>query len=111
MVSREEQAYGSMHRAKRSETREFESLTVEAARKASSSPNLGLAEHRTNILMPPKSKEQDRPRAAAIMIHAVWSVSVTTEKGGYCPGGTEKPELGLELDMPEHELMNQERQN
>lgn len=99
-----------MHRANRSETRNFESLTVEAARKASSSPNIGLAVHRTNILMAPKSKEQDRPRAVAIMIHAVWSVSVTTEKGGYCPGGTEKPEveleLELELDMPEHELMN-----
>ena len=93
----------------------FERLTVEAARKASSSPNLGLTVHRTNILMPPKSKAQDRPRAEAIMIHAVWSVLVTTEKGGYCPEGTEKPglelELELELDMTESELMNPERQD
>jgi hypothetical protein len=106
MVSREEQASGSMHRANRSEPRNFERLTVEAARKTSSSPNLGLTMHRTNILMPPKSKGQDRSRAVAIMIHAVWSVSVTTEKGGYCPGGTERPELELELDMTESELMN-----
>jgi hypothetical protein len=56
--------------------------------------------------MPPNIKTQDRPRAVAIMIHAVWSVSVTTEKGGYCPGGTEKPELELELDMAESGLMN-----
>jgi hypothetical protein len=56
--------------------------------------------------MPPKSKAQDRPRAVAIMIHAVWSASVTTEKGGYRPGGTEKPELELELDMTESELIN-----
>jgi hypothetical protein len=105
MVSREEQACGPMHRANESEPQNFERLTVEAARKASSSPNLGLTVHRTNILMLPNSKAQDRPRAVAIMIHAVWSVSVTTEKGGYCPGGTEKPELELELDMTESELM------
>jgi len=62
--------------------------------------------HRTNILMPLNSETQDSPRAVAIMIHAVWSVSVTTEKGGYCPGGTETPELGLGLDMTESKLVN-----
>lgn len=31
---------------------------------------------------------QDMLNEVAMMIHAVWSVSVTTLKGGNCPGGT-----------------------
>jgi hypothetical protein len=41
-------------------------------------------------LMALKSKMHERLIAVAIIIHAVWSVSVTTAKGGYCPEGTGK---------------------
>lgn len=51
---------------------------------------MGLIVHRMKTLMTLKSKMHDKLNAVAIMIHAVWSVSVTTAKGGYCPGGTGK---------------------
>ena len=43
---------------------------------------------RMNTRMPPDSRIMARPNAAAMIIHALWSVSVTAAKGGYCPGGT-----------------------
>jgi hypothetical protein len=45
--------------------------TVDAARKASSSPTVGLIVHRMKTLMTQKSKMHDRLNAVAIMIHAV----------------------------------------
>lgn len=65
--------------------------------------------HRTKILIALNIKTQDSPMAVARMIHAVWSVSVTTAKGAYCPGGTEKPEFELELDIIEEDPLDQVR--
>lgn len=67
--------------------------------KASSRPSPGLTERRTMARTPPKTKVQTRPSEVAIMIQPVWSVSVTTTKGGDCPGGTEKAKVGVEADM------------
>jgi hypothetical protein len=46
-----------------------------------------------------KRRIQDKPNAVAIMIQAVWSLSVTTAKGGYCPGGTGMGELLLDMSL------------
>ncbi len=62
--------------------------TVDAPRLISSSPMVGLIVNRIKILMQVKTKINDRPKAAAMIIHAPWSVSVTTANGGYCPSGT-----------------------
>ena len=40
---------------------------------------------------------KDRLNAAAITIHAVWSVSVTTAKGGYCPERAGKGEAVVDM--------------
>ncbi len=48
-------------------------------------------------MMPLNRRIQDKPNAVAIIIHAVWSLSVTTAKGGYCPGGTDIGELLLDM--------------
>ena len=81
-----------------------ERLTVAAARHASSMPMPGLTPQRINNLMAAKSNVQVRPRAVAMMSHAVWSVSVTTAKGGEYPGGILRPEL--EPDITNSEAVN-----
>lgn len=79
--------------------REFGRPTVEIVMKASSRPSPGLTERRTIVRIPPKTNVQTRPSEVAIMTQPVWSVSVTTTKGGDCPGGTEKTEVAVEADM------------
>lgn len=59
--------------------RKFGRLTVETAMKASSRPSPGVTERRTIARIPPKTKVLTRPSEVAIMIQAVWSVSVTTK--------------------------------
>ena len=85
-------------KATRPETRyQSGGLTVDAAIAYSSSSNPWRAEGRIKIRIPVNKRTQHRPSEAVMIIHAPWSVSVTTANGGYCPGGTTKPEL--EPDM------------
>ena len=63
-------------------------LTFDTTKRVSSTPQPGLIVRRINTRMPPASRIMDRPKAAAMIILALWSVSVTAAKGGYYPGGT-----------------------
>lgn len=72
--------------------------TVANPRKRSSRPKGGAIVNLTQTLMKENSKTQDKPNAAAMIIHALWSVSVTTAKGGDCPSGTVGADMTSSLE-------------
>jgi hypothetical protein len=64
----------------------------------SSLPYPGFVEERMKIRIPANSGVMESPSEAEMMIQAPWSVGVTIEYGGYCPGGT----VGVNEDIPLH---------
>lgn len=70
-----------------SNSSEFE-LTLETKKRESSNPQPRLIVKRMKTRIAEDVRVIVSPKAAAMMIHARWSVGVIAAKGGDCPGGT-----------------------